>query len=106
MVRSRKGGRIGSNLLIDIDIEFAFFVDQRGRFIRSSSRIDWEGAPDSFALSYPYILAFEPDFIEVRNAHTVSFFYLLSVSSVHTLIDIIGRVGTSDSRKEYSLYKY
>lgn len=50
--------------------EFAFFVDQRGRFIRSSPRIDWEGAPDSFALSYPYILAFEPDFIEVRNVHT------------------------------------
>ncbi|CAO3653206.1 unnamed protein product [Mucor fragilis] len=52
--------------------EFAFFVDQRGRFIRSSARIDWEGAPDSFALSYPYVLAFEPDFIEVRNVHTVS----------------------------------
>ncbi|CEP16510.1 hypothetical protein [Parasitella parasitica] len=50
--------------------EFAFFVDQRGRFIRSSARIDWEGAPDSFALSYPYVLAFEPDFIEVRNVHT------------------------------------
>lgn len=53
-------------------LEFAFFVDQRGRFIRSSARIDWEGAPDSFALSYPYVLAFEPDFIEVRNVHTVS----------------------------------
>ncbi|KAI9472331.1 MAG: CNH domain-containing protein [Benjaminiella poitrasii] len=50
--------------------EFAFFVDQRGRFIRSSVRIDWEGAPDSFALFYPYILAFEPDFIEVRHIHT------------------------------------
>ncbi|KAL7329786.1 RHO1 GDP-GTP exchange protein 2, variant 2 [Mucor circinelloides] len=50
--------------------EFAFFVDQRGRFIRSSVRIDWEGAPDSFALSYPYVLAFEPDFIEIRNVHT------------------------------------
>ncbi|KAI8636628.1 CNH domain-containing protein [Parasitella parasitica] len=50
--------------------EFAFFVDQRGRFIRSSARIDWEGAPDSFALSYPYVLAFEPDFIEIRNVHT------------------------------------
>ncbi|RCI05139.1 RHO1 GDP-GTP exchange protein 2 [Rhizopus stolonifer] len=50
--------------------EFAFFVDQRGRYIKSSVRIDWEGAPDSFALSYPYILAFEPEFIEVRNVHT------------------------------------
>ncbi|KAI8979297.1 CNH domain-containing protein [Mycotypha africana] len=50
--------------------EFAFLVDQRGRFIRSSNRIDWEGTPDSFALCHPYILAFEPDFIEIRNIHT------------------------------------
>ncbi|KAI7891474.1 Dbl homology domain-containing protein [Mucor mucedo] len=54
--------------------EFAFLVDQRGRFIRSSTRIDWEGTPDSFALSYPYLLAFEPDFIEIRNVHTVSLY--------------------------------
>lgn len=53
-------------------IEFAFLVDQRGRLIRSSVRIVWEGAPDSFALSYPHVLAFEPDFIEVRNVHTVN----------------------------------
>lgn len=47
-------------------------MDQRGRYIKSSARIDWEGTPDSFALSYPYILAFEPDFIEVRHVQTVS----------------------------------
>lgn len=51
-------------------IEFAFFVDQRGRFKRSRGRIDWEGVPDAFALQYPYILAFEPEFIEVRNILT------------------------------------
>jgi hypothetical protein len=34
--------------------------------------MDWEGSPDKFALSYPYILAFEPDFIEVRHVHSVS----------------------------------
>ncbi|KAI7901263.1 CNH domain-containing protein [Cokeromyces recurvatus] len=50
--------------------EFAFFVDQRGRFIKSSVLIKWEGIPDSFALFYPYILAFEPDFIEVRHVHS------------------------------------
>ncbi|KAI9247315.1 CNH domain-containing protein [Sporodiniella umbellata] len=50
--------------------EFAFLVDQRGRFIQSSKIIDWEGTPDSFALSYPYLLAFEPGFIEVRNVNT------------------------------------
>lgn len=53
-------------------VEFAFFVDQRGRLKRSNCRIDWEGVPDSFALCYPYILAFEPEFIEVWNILTVS----------------------------------
>ncbi|KAG0188848.1 RHO1 GDP-GTP exchange protein 2 [Apophysomyces sp. BC1034] len=47
--------------------EFGFFVDQRGRLLRSRRRMDWQGEPDTFALNYPYILAFEPDFIEVRN---------------------------------------
>jgi hypothetical protein len=60
------------SVMANSTIEFAFLVDQRGRFIRTSVRIVWEGAPDSFALSYPYVLAFEPDFIEIRNVHTVS----------------------------------
>jgi hypothetical protein len=52
--------------------EFAFYVDQKGRRKRNNWRIDWEGTPESFALQYPYILAFEPAFIEVRNIETVS----------------------------------
>jgi hypothetical protein len=63
-------------------IEFGFCVDQRGRFIKSSARMDWEGAPDSFALSYPYVLAFEPDFIEIRNIETVSVFYIVNIAKV------------------------
>ncbi|KAI8082890.1 CNH domain-containing protein [Halteromyces radiatus] len=50
--------------------EFGFFVDQRGRWIRSSHIMEWEGEPDAFALSYPYVLVFEPGFIEVRNIIT------------------------------------
>ncbi|KAM3579239.1 RHO1 GDP-GTP exchange protein 2 [Umbelopsis sp. WA50703] len=50
--------------------EFAFYVDQKGRRKRTDWRIDWEGTPESFALHYPYILAFEPAFIEVRNIET------------------------------------
>ncbi|KAI0701517.1 hypothetical protein BC835DRAFT_1209266, partial [Cytidiella melzeri] len=29
--------------------------------------IYWEGGPAGFALHYPYILAFEPTFVEIRN---------------------------------------
>ncbi|KAF7732803.1 RHO1 GDP-GTP exchange protein 2 [Apophysomyces ossiformis] len=50
--------------------EFGFFVDQRGRLLRSRCRIDWQGEPDTFALKYPYIIAFESDFIEVRHILT------------------------------------
>ncbi|KAI9267941.1 hypothetical protein BDA99DRAFT_435610 [Phascolomyces articulosus] len=67
--------------------EFAFFVDQRGRLKRTSCRIDWESTPDAFALCYPYILAFEPEFIEIRNILTVSFVfvYTFSHSPLHFL---------------------
>lgn len=33
--------------------------------------MEWEGEPEAFALSYPYVVAFEPGFIEIRNIITV-----------------------------------
>ncbi|KAI6084998.1 CNH-domain-containing protein [Hypoxylon rubiginosum] len=47
--------------------EFSFFVNRNGWRARPEWRIDWEGMPQAFALSYPWILAFEPNFIELRN---------------------------------------
>ncbi|KAI5861073.1 CNH-domain-containing protein [Durotheca rogersii] len=47
--------------------DFSFFVNRNGWRARPEWRIDWEGTPQSFALSYPWILAFEPSFIELRN---------------------------------------
>ena len=47
--------------------EFSFFVNRNGWRARPEWRIDWEGTPQSFALSYPWILAFEPNFIELRS---------------------------------------
>jgi hypothetical protein len=49
---------------------FAFFIDRRGRMTRPELMITWEGKPSVFGLSYPYILAFEPDFIEIRNVES------------------------------------
>ncbi|RUP12909.1 CNH domain-containing protein [Jimgerdemannia flammicorona] len=51
--------------------EFAFFIDNHGSFAKNHSLIEWEANPDYVALYYPYILAFEPNFIEVRNVETV-----------------------------------
>jgi hypothetical protein len=73
MVRS-KGDWTKNNAFMPflLSIEFGFYVDQRGRWIRSSHIMEWEGEPDAFALSYPYLVAFEPGFIEIRNILSVS----------------------------------
>ncbi|KAF7543108.1 hypothetical protein G7046_g10060 [Stylonectria norvegica] len=58
--------RLNGEFLLNYS-EFSFFVNRNGWRARPEWRIDWEGAPTSFALSYPWILAFEPNFIELRN---------------------------------------
>lgn len=50
--------------------EFAFYVNKNGWRSREKWAIIWEGQPTSFALQYPYVIAFEPSFIEVRHVET------------------------------------
>ncbi|CAG8521225.1 70_t:CDS:10 [Ambispora leptoticha] len=59
----------GGDLLLCYD-EFAFYVNKVGWRSRHDWHITWEGAPTSFAFRDPYLLAFEPSFIEVRNVET------------------------------------
>jgi hypothetical protein len=58
--------RLNGEFLLNYS-DFSFFVNRNGWRARPEWRIDWEGSPQSFALSYPWILAFEPNFIELRN---------------------------------------
>ncbi|KAJ4418411.1 RHO1 GDP-GTP exchange protein 2 [Gnomoniopsis sp. IMI 355080] len=58
--------RLNGEFLLNYS-EFSFFVNRNGWRARPEWKIDWEGTPQSFALSYPWILAFEPSFIELRN---------------------------------------
>nr|AFO85415.1 Rho guanyl nucleotide exchange factor [Claviceps paspali] len=58
--------RLNGEFLLNYS-EFSFFVNRNGWRARPEWRIDWEGTPQSFALSYPWILAFEPNFIELRS---------------------------------------
>jgi transcription termination factor NusB len=58
--------RLNGEFLLNYS-EFSFFVNRNGWRARPEWRIDWEGTPSNFALSYPWILAFEPNFIELRN---------------------------------------
>ena len=58
--------RLNGEFLLNYS-EFSLFVNKHGWRARPEWRIDWEGSPQSFALSYPWILAFEPNFIELRD---------------------------------------
>lgn len=68
--------------------EFAFYVNKNGWRSRKEFMVFWEGSPTGFgeipccfssghyshdnmlALHYPYVLAFEPTFVEIRHVET------------------------------------
>ena len=69
-------------------LEFAFYVNKNGRRSRKEFMVHWEGSPTGFgksvyvnsrtdladicatALHEPYVLAFEPSFVEIRHIET------------------------------------
>ncbi|KAG9019185.1 RHO1 GDP-GTP exchange protein 2 [Tulasnella sp. 427] len=61
--------RIENEFLLCYD-EFAFYVNKNGWRARPNWIVHWEGSPTSFALHYPFVLAFEPTFVEIRNIDT------------------------------------
>ncbi|CAO3684803.1 unnamed protein product [Umbelopsis ramanniana] len=65
--------------------EYAFYIDGKGRRKRSSFLIEWECQPDSFAFSYPYVLAFEPNFIEIRHMLTGALEQIISGIDIQSL---------------------
>ncbi|KAI8049960.1 citron-like protein [Syncephalis plumigaleata] len=50
--------------------KFAFYVDERGKRSWPDWLVTWEGEPSAFAVDYPYILAFDSKFIEIRHVIT------------------------------------
>ncbi|KEP46985.1 putative Rho guanyl-nucleotide exchange factor [Rhizoctonia solani 123E] len=71
-LRRRKDARPLNIYLIDGEYllcytEFAFFVNRHGERSKNDDIIHWEGSPTAFALHYPYIMAFDPTFIEIRH---------------------------------------
>ncbi|KAG9080702.1 RHO1 GDP-GTP exchange protein 2, partial [Ceratobasidium sp. 370] len=47
--------------------EFAFYMNGSGWRSKRGVTIYWEGTPTAFALHYPYVMAFDPTFIEIRH---------------------------------------
>jgi len=61
--------RIENEFLLCYD-SFAFYVNKSGWGARKHFMVHWEGNPTAFALHYPYVLAFEPTFVEIRHVET------------------------------------
>lgn len=55
------------NMFLLCYTEFAFFVNNQGWRKKDSDIIYWEGQPQKFAIWHPYILAFDSNFIEIRQ---------------------------------------
>lgn len=52
--------------------EFVFLINRNGWRISHDWFINWEGNPQNLAYFFPYILSFDPGFIEIRNLHTTN----------------------------------
>lgn len=73
--------------------DYSFFVNRNGWRARSDWIINWEGRPTNFALSHPYLLAFEPSFIEIRHLETAALVYIITAKNIRML-----HVSTSEVR--------
>lgn len=61
--------RLQSEFLLNYS-DFSFYVNRVGWLSRPDWIIHWEGLPQGFAMSYPYVIAFEPSFVEIRHMET------------------------------------
>lgn len=78
--------------------DYSFFVNRNGWRARSDWMIHWEGNPQAFAIFNPYILAFEPSFVEIRHMETGMLVHILTAKNIRML--------HSSSREVRILYFY
>src|SRR5271168_133336 len=76
--------RLNGEFLLNYS-DFSFFVNRNGWRARPDWKIQWEGTPQSFALNYPYILAFEPTFIEIRHVETSELIHVMTGKNMRML---------------------
>jgi len=55
--------------------------------------VNWEGTPNAFAFYYPYIVAFEPSFIEIRHMITGALEQLIPGNNIRCLNSNTGMSG-------------
>lgn len=77
----------------------AFYIDKKGKRVRTDWSISWEGSPTAFAFRFPYVVAFNSNFIEVRHMDTVSYRIVCVYASNAKRFSLIGRFASSDTRQ-------
>ncbi|KAJ3180937.1 RHO1 GDP-GTP exchange protein 2 [Geranomyces variabilis] len=65
--------------------EFGFYIDRFGSRTKGDALIHWAGYPTSFTFSAPYIIAYEPSFIEIRNVDTTALQQIIPTHNLRTL---------------------
>ncbi|KAG5417151.1 ROM2 [Candida metapsilosis] len=63
--------RLGKDVLLCYS-EFVFLINKNGWRTNHDWGIFWEGTPQNVALFFPYLVSFEPGFIEIRDLHTTN----------------------------------
>lgn len=65
--------------------DYSFFVNRNGWRARPDWKIIWEGTPQAFAIFNPYILAFEPSFIEIRHMESGGLVHIITGKNIRWL---------------------
>ncbi|KAF9318836.1 RHO1 GDP-GTP exchange protein 2 [Podila horticola] len=86
--------KINSDEFLMCYSEFAFTMTKKGELAKKDL-IEWEGEPKSFAMSYPYILAFEPGLIEVRHVVTGALEQIIIGDNIRRLYSNVDLNGNS-----------
>lgn len=60
--------RLGKDFLLCY-AEFVFLINKNGWRSNHDWSMFWEGNPQNVALFFPYLLSFEPGFVEIRDLH-------------------------------------
>jgi len=77
--------------------DFSFFVNRNGWRARPDWQIAWEGQPMAFAFSPPYILAFEPSFIEIRGVELGNLITIITGKNIRMLHESTREVSSAMS---------
>lgn len=65
--------------------DYSFFVNRNGWRARPEWMISWEGTPTNFAIFNPFILAFEPHFIEIRHMDNGVLMNIITAKNIRML---------------------